>query len=144
MQQIITALDNIITVYTPMLQAIPEAAFLQKPFHDKWSKKEELGHLVDSAQTNTRRFVVAQHEINPHIVYAQNNWVAAAVYQQYPIADLIMLWQLLNKHIAIVLKNIPAGVEKRTVMTNELHSIEWLAEDYNRHTLHHLHHLLNL
>jgi hypothetical protein len=144
MQQIIKALDSIIHDYTPRLQAISEAVFLQKNIPGKWSKKEELGHLVDSAQTNIRRFVMAQYEVDPHIVYDQNKWVTAAAYQLYPVADLIRFWELLNKHVSILLKNIPAGFEQRRVLTDKLYSIEWLAEDYYRHLLHHLNHLTSL
>ena len=144
MQNTIIQLEKIIIDYTPYLQQLSETDFSFKPSAAKWSKKEILGHLIDSAQTNIRRFVVAQYEVNPHIVYAQNAWVTAADYKNYTSVDLISLWNLLNKHICIILKNIPAGVEKREVLIQELHSIKWLAADYNKHLLHHLHHILNL
>jgi hypothetical protein len=50
----------------------------------------------------------------------------------------------LNRHACVILKNIPAGVEKRECLTGTLHTIEWLAEDYNKHLLHHLHQILNM
>ena len=136
--------EQIINDYTPKLKQTDPGEFSDKPFPLKWSKKEMLGHLIDSAQNNIRRFVVAQHEKEPHIVYAQDNWVMAADYRNYPNEDLVNLWVLLNKHIVIILKNLPAGAEKRKVKTGELHTIEWLAEDYNKHLLHHLHQVLNL
>ena len=144
MKQTIIELENIISTYTSLLYRIDEKEYLLKSAPEKWGKKEILGHLVDSAQTNIRRFVVAQYEEQPHIAYAQNAWVTAANYQQYDTKDLIALWQLLNKHACIILRNIPAGGEKRVCLTGALHTIEWLAQDYNKHLLHHLHQVLNM
>jgi DinB superfamily len=144
MKEIIQELKKIIDDYTGQLQRIPGDELEEKINPAKWSRKEIIGHLIDSAQNNIRRFVVAQHELNPHIVYAQDSWVAAANYQHYPTKDLIELWALLNKHLCIVLENLPAAMEERQCLTSELHSIEWLAADYNKHLLHHLHNMLQL
>ncbi|MBL0356052.1 MAG: DinB family protein [Chitinophagaceae bacterium] len=144
MEQIISHLQSIIQEYAPRLEKLNEEMFSLKPLPGKWSKKEMLGHLIDSAQNNIRRFVVAQYEDDPQIVYAQDFWVTAAGYQKYLLSDLVQLWVLINKHICIVLKNIPAGSEQRTCVTKEKHTIEWLAADYNQHLLHHLHQVLDL
>lgn len=144
MQKSIQQLQSIVDGYTKLLNHLPEDKWLYKPNPSKWSKKEVLGHLIDSAQNNIRRFIVAQYENNPKIVYAQDTWVAAANYQNYITLDLIDLWALLNKHICIVLQHIPAGAEERLSETPEPHSIKWLAADYNKHLLHHLHHILDL
>jgi hypothetical protein len=144
MQDIIGQLQKIIADHTPQLQQLSEAGFSFKPAPKKWSGKELLGHLIDSAQNNIRRFVVAQHEDKPHIVYQQNEWVVAADYQNYPAKDLINLWVLLNRHIIIILKNIPVSMQSREVLTGDVHTIQWLAADYNKHLLHHLHQVLHL
>ena len=144
MQQTIDQLEQIISRYAPQLSQLNEDEFALKPSPGKWSKKEILGHLIDSVQNNIRRFVVAQYEENPHIVYAQDFWVTAAGYQHYYTSDLVALWALLNKHACRVLQNIPGAAGKRQCLTGELHSIEWLAADYNKHLLHHLHQILNL
>ena len=144
MQHTIHQLEKVINDYGPGLHKLKEEGFLSKPRQDKWSKKEILGHLVDSAQNNIRRFVVAQYEDQPSIGYNQDKWVLAASYQQYDTADLVNLWILLNKHICMLLKNLPEGVELRECKTDRLRSIEWLAEDYIRHLRHHLHQLLDL
>lgn len=144
MKQIIDQLRSIITEYKPLLEQLNEEELCAKPVPGKWSKKEIIGHLVDSAQSNTRRFVMGQYEDKPYIVYAQDEWVRIADYQNYPTKDLIEFWSLLNKHIACILENIPPGVEERLCQTQELHSIKWLAADYNKHLLHHLHYVLGL
>jgi len=144
MNETIQQLQAIIAKYTPLLKAVKEDAWRIKPLPGKWSKAEELGHLIDSAQNNIRRFIVGQYEEQPHIVYKQDEWVKIANYQQYPVNDLIDMWMSINKHVCVVLQNTTAEKAGRTVLTQTVHSIEWLAADYNKHLLHHLHHLLEL
>jgi len=144
MKETIQQLEQIIADYKPQLEKVSAAAFAAKPSPSKWSKKQELGHLIDSAQSNIRRFVVGQYEEQPYIVYDQDKWVEIGNYQNYNDKDLIELWALINKHLCVVLANTTDEMAKRIVQTQDLHSIEWLAADYNRHLLHHLHHLLDL
>ena len=144
MKQTIQQLELIILDYTPQLRQRDEENFSFKPSATKWSGKEYLGHLIDSAQSNIRRFIVAQYEDKPYIVYDQEKWVIAANYQDYRLDDLINLWVLINKHIVVILKNLPAGGDAREAQTQALHTVEWLAADYNKHLLHHLHQILNL
>jgi hypothetical protein len=147
MTEAINQLQNIVTEYTGRLQSIPEDAFSLKPLPAKWSKKEILGHLVDSAQSNIRRFVVAQYEDKPHIVYSQDAWVAAQAYHDYNSNDLITLWALLNKHICIILKNMPPAAYSRLCNTGKeqekLYTLQFLADDYVSHHLHHLNQIFN-
>ena len=144
LESIADELDKIIDERLSALQFIPDDKFRHKPSPGKWSKKEILGHLVDSAQSNIRRFVVAQYEEHPRIVYNQDEWVSITNYQQYSLPDLISLWYLLNKHICHLLKNISPEMAQRKIQTEELHTVQWLAQDYIRHLLHHLHQVLDL
>jgi hypothetical protein len=145
MNDTIEQLQYIIRHYATLLAKVSEPDFSEKQDPTKWSKKEMLGHLVDSAQNNIRRFVVAQYEEQPAIGYNQDKWVSAANYQEYNTPDLLALWTLLNKHICMVLRNMDETARLRECKSPvELYSIEWLAADYNKHLLHHLHHLLSL
>ena len=144
MEKSIQQLESILCDYAGKLKSLTKSEWIQKPNPAKWSKKEVLGHLIDSAQNNIRRFVVAQYDDKPKIIYAQDKWVAAANYQNYLTPDLINLWVLLNKHICIVLKNVPENITENLCDVNGFRSIKWLAEDYNKHLLHHLHQLLNM
>ena len=119
MQIIISQLEKIRTDYTPQLNHLNEEDFAHKPSPVKWSSKECLGHLIDSALNNARRFVVAQHEDKPLIVYEQEKWVSASGYQNYPLRDWIDLWVLINKHVVIILKNIPEEYREREVQTRK-------------------------
>ena len=141
-------LHEIVATCKEQLKRITEADAAKKINPDKWSKKEELGHLVDSAFNNHRRFIVAQYEHHPKIVYDQNYWVQAGHYQQQPFATLVSLWEILNLQICEVLESIPHESFEKTCNTGkdeiELHTIRWLASDYVKHLLHHLHHILEL
>jgi hypothetical protein len=99
MDKVSRQIREILDGYVPQLERILEGEFSFKPLPDKWSRKEILGHLVDSAQNNLRRFIVAQYEDSPNIVYRQEDWVAISRYQDYPTRHLIQIWSLLNLHI---------------------------------------------
>lgn len=144
MKELADELEKIVYSHATALLAIPEDKLAMKPSPVKWSKKEILGHLIDSAQNNIRRFIVAQYEEHPHIVYNQDKWVSLSQYQGYSSKDLVLLWQLLNKHIAIILRETSPENAQRKCQTSELHTIEWLAADYIRHLRHHLHQVLDL
>ncbi|MEO7923175.1 MAG: DinB family protein [Chitinophagaceae bacterium] len=144
MKTIAEELAKLIDQHRVALQAIPADKMSFKPSLLKWSRKEIIGHLVDSAQSNIRRFIVAQYEDTPHIVYNQDKWVAIAGYQQWDTNDLIILWYLLNKQIVAILKNSPEEMRERTCLTQDVHSLEWLAADYVKHLRHHLHMVLEL
>ncbi len=147
MQQVITQLTSIVNEYTSALNNIPDSEFTARPAPGKWSKQEILGHLIDSAQNNIQRFIRTQYIDKPHVVYNQDAWVAAQGYQQYSRRDLIRLWQLLNKHICVILANMPADMYARECNVGKeeekLVTIQFLAEDYVAHHLHHLKQIFN-
>lgn len=116
-----------------------------KPLPGKWSKKEQLGHLIDSAQNNIRRFIEAQYQPTPPvIVYNQDEWVRLNNYEDHSDDDLITLWILLNKQICSILRSMSPDKYDNTCIRREPHTIEWLAKDYNKHLLYHLHRILDL
>jgi hypothetical protein len=144
MQSIVAELNRIADEHLIALEHISEDKFNFKPSPTKWSKREILGHLVDSAQNNIRRFIVSQYENEPKITYNQDRWVAISNYRHYPLPDLISLWFLLNKHICHILSAMTPEMTERKSASEELHSIKWLAEDYVKHLLHHFHQVLDL
>jgi hypothetical protein len=146
MEQIAKQLQQIVNEYSQKLKSVSEDQYAFKPAPSKWSKKEILGHLIDSAQNNIRRFVVAQYEDLPKIVYKQDSWVDIAGYQAYSTKDLIELWRLLNSHASVILSRMSKEATGRKCYTNDPapHTIEWLARDYIKHLLHHLHQVLDL
>jgi hypothetical protein len=143
MRETIQELNAVISEFSTKIAAIPDHEFSAKPFSHKWSKKEVLGHLIDSAQNNLRRFICGQYEQKPSkIVYNQDFWVVSNGYQQMEKADIIALWKLINGRIAAVLTNMPSDNYTKTSETSVLHTLEWLAADYVKHLKHHMNQIL--
>lgn len=146
MKQTIDELLKIISSFERKIMSIHDSEFSAKPDAKKWSKKEVLGHLIDSAQNNLRRFIVGQYETTPKIRYEQDFWVAANGYQQLKKSDVVQHWLLINRQIATVLSNMNTSHYTLQVDsgsdTPELHSLEWLASDYVKHMKHHLNQII--
>jgi DinB superfamily len=146
-KQVARELRQIITQYSAAFTALPEVDFSHKLTPEKWSKKEIVGHLVDSGQNNLRRFIVGQYEsAPPHIVYDQNFWVESNSYQQMTSLDVIVLWTLINFRICAVLETMPEANYKKQCNTGkgaeQLHTLEWLAQDYIQHLKHHVNQII--
>ena len=76
------------------LSAMPDEAAARRPAPGKWSAKEIIGHLVDSAANNHQRFVRAQFQDDLIFSgYAQDRWVSVQRYQDAPWQDLVTLWR---------------------------------------------------
>lgn len=137
----------IITTYSTAFTALQEDDFSVKPNPAKWSKKEIVGHLIDSAQNNLRRFIVGQYETTPpHIVYDQDFWVKANDYQNMTSMDVIVAWMLMNYRICVVLENMPEANYSKQCNTGkdkeQLYTLEWLAQDYVKHMKHHINQII--
>lgn len=135
-------LKNIIDAELQRFQTISEEEWNYKIAPEKWSKKEIIGHLCDSAFTNIRRFVVTQYKENENIVYDQNIWVKAQNYQNVPVSELINLWKALNYQIVHVVENIPDEALQRACDTTKTElqrfTLEFIIKDYVDHLQHHL------
>jgi hypothetical protein len=109
---------------------------------NKWSKKEIIGHLIDSAQINLQRFVRSTYTENFTLTYDQVEWVDAQHYISADIEELLELWRLLNRQIIRVLVNYPMHrlqIQSDTGKTAVcFHTVEHLAQDYVNHLNHHL------
>ena len=93
-------LKQIVAQAPSLLAAIsPEEASAQ-PAPGKWSKKQELGHLVDSACNNHQRVVRAQLEEQPSLDdYDGERWVALHDYQAMDWSEIIESWRMMNQHL---------------------------------------------
>lgn len=139
----ISILINCVENAAQFFAQIPVEKWDIKSKPDKWSRKEIIGHLCDSAMNNLRRFVVSQYEPDNHIIYQQEEWVRLQQYQQSSYTDIIQLLQLLNVQITRTLENLPKDGWQKTCITDEQHSIMYLATDYIIHLNHHINQIKN-
>jgi hypothetical protein len=151
-----TRLRAVIAASEPLLSALPDADTARHPAPGKWSPREVIGHLIDSASNNHQRFVRASWQddlIFPG--YEQDRWVELQDYQHAPWRDLVSLWTAFNRHIARVMTEIPQEVRSRQRVRHNLHEIAWrpvpatepttldyFMEDYVEHLEHHLRQVL--
>jgi phage gpG-like protein len=142
MKDLIKQLKKTIHESEAKFELISEAQWSEKPSASKWSKKEILGHLIDSASNNLRRFIVTQYQQNDRIVYHQDEWVAYQDYQGMNTKDIVVLWKALNLQIARVVERIPSEKLQNTCNAGkndvQLYSIQFFFEDYLPHLDHHL------
>jgi hypothetical protein len=142
MKRTIEDITRVLDEMEPSLRAISDAEFSAKPRQDKWSKKEVIGHLIDSAHNNLRRFISARSEDRPKIIYEQDFWVEANGYQSATKEDVITLWRLINERICAVLAAIPSSKYNAECDTGkgqpQYRTLEFLAADYVKHMKHHM------
>lgn len=131
------------------LDAVPQAivdfskAELEyKPAQDKWSKKEILGHLCDSALHNWQRFNAAYEAEGPLVTstYRQDDLVRQNRYQAQTTGQILNLWISLNQQIATVLEGMPKEKWAIEVVGNwpPDWTVDRMATDYVDHLEHHL------
>jgi len=123
-----------------LIGAISDQELESKPAPEKWSKKEILGHLIDSAANNHQRFIRIQSEHEPVIFYNQNDWVALSRYNDIPTEQLIATWKHYNLHLAAVAKAIaPENLTRHGLgLDGQPHTLKWYFDDYVDHMEHHL------
>jgi hypothetical protein len=123
-----------------------------RPAPGKWSVKETIGHLVDSASNNHGRFVRAQ--LQDDLVfdgYQQADWVRVQAYQEREWAGLVRLWLGLNHHLADVMERAEPDAVRRPRAHHNLDALAWqpiergqpatleyFMRDYVGHLKHHL------
>lgn len=128
------------------LEKISEDSSGYKEAPNKWSKKEILGHLIDSALNNHQRFVRAAYDAAGDFPgYNQDLWVAIQHYNERSWNDLIELFTISNIHLCNTLNHFPEdGLQNKCNFGRHgIVPIEFVAEDYLRHLKHHIEKIIN-
>jgi DinB superfamily len=136
------AFEAMISAFHERLLAVPVGKTSVKPAPDKWSLKEILGHLIDSASNNHQRFVRLQEQSSLSLPgYNQENWVRIQRYNSMSWDDLVPLWYLLNTLLLHIIRGM-----SEDCLGNIYHSpdgpitLDVLVKDYFRHLDGHVQH----
>ncbi|HJY13320.1 MAG TPA: DinB family protein [Flavobacterium sp.] len=115
---------------------------LEERKHGKWSKKEILGHLIDSAIHNLVRFTEINYAAKPyrHRPYNQIDLVNLNQYQTKDINELNQLWLSLNRQIIRIMKSVDENaLDYKIILSDEsVIDLRFLMTDYVEHLEHHI------
>jgi hypothetical protein len=142
--QALTLLRSLLDQVPARLGKLPAGNVDLKPAPSKWSPKEELGHLLDSAANNHQRIVRAQLEDAPAMPgYDGDHWVELHAYQRRPWPELIERWRVLNQQLLAAAEAVPDAAWSRTCTIGDSKplTLKFVFEDYLRHMIHHLRHI---
>jgi len=139
-------LESLLQKTTVFFENTKREILEEKISAEKWSKKEILGHLIDSAINNIQRFTEIQYNEKPYKIrqYNPDELVKANNYQEKDIDELFQLWLQLNKQIVFIIKNqTPVTLEYPILLPdNEVKNLQFLMTDYVDHLEHHLNQIL--
>ena len=148
------AIDEGIAIF----HGVREDQTARRPAADAWCAREVIGHLIDSACNNHRRFIINQDAdrliVDP---YDQTAWVARSHYAQTPSSALVPTWAAYNAQVARVIEAMPDAVLNRArgpiadhrfsyvdVPVTEFVTLGYLVEDYVGHIRHHFRQIRSL
>ena len=141
MKDIALQIRSLISKIEPQLSRMNHDEMWFKPDPHKWSKKEILGHLIDSTANNHQRFVRAVNKVAVQFpTYDQDEWVRIQRYNETSWSFLVTFWSAYNSNLSRVIECIPEDAESFpcNIGKEEPVTLEFVVRDYLRHLQHHL------
>ena len=131
------ALLATLATWHPRLTRV-SAAEADQVVGSKWTRKELLGHLLDSAVNNHQRFVrLCQGDLSGFPGYEADAWVEAGACRGADWNQLVTLWHLFNQQLAVVIRELPEAAAGHRWADKDV-DLAFLVGDYTAHLLHHL------
>lgn len=141
MRELSDQLRCLVEAAEPGLQQIPESERMRPALQGGWSRKQVLGHLIDSASNNHQRFVRAM--LQPSLDfpgYDQEGNIRVQAVQEADWGLLVLLWAGYNRYLAHLIAHIPSAQREVPcrIGAGDPVSLGFLASDYLTHLRHHL------
>jgi hypothetical protein len=141
MNEISGELLSVIDFAEPRLRSVVACETTKPILPGGWSRKQVIGHLIDSASNNHQRFVRAA--LQPSLEfppYDQASNVRVQAVQDADWALLLDLWSAYNRYLAHVIGHLPASKLETPcrIGADAPVTLRFLATDYLAHLLHHL------
>lgn len=147
METTINKLQALLTQGETYFNSADESHLREPYMPGKWSRKQILGHLIDSAVNNLTRFTEIGYQPQPYIYreYNQSELVKINNYQEMDTAELLQLWLSLNRQIARVMQSV---TEERLNLPlqftdGSLSDLRYIMHDYPDHMEHHIKQIVN-
>ena len=141
MKELSQKLRKVIDAAEPKLRKTNAMESTKPVLAGGWSRKQVIGHLIDSASNNHQRFVRATlQESLDFPGYEQDGCVRVQAPQEADWELLVSLWAAYNRYLAHVIAHLPEsklGTACR-IGSEEAVTLDFLVKDYLRHLVHHL------
>lgn len=107
---------------------------------DKWSKKEILGHLIDSCENNRQRIIRLESNGNNFFShYNQDEWVSKQGYYNMNARIIIEKLYYSNLHLICLFNNLSSIKDEIFIFSNDSKSsIRAILDSYLNHFNHHI------
>jgi len=142
MQNVIDKFESLLVESLAYFKTLKAITLEEKLSEEKWSKKEIIGHLIDSSIHNMVRFTEINYSEKPYIyrTYNQNDLIKINHYQEMDNDELIQLWYNLNNQIIRLFKTVTGeALEYKIQLTdNSIVDLRFLMADYVEHLEHHI------
>ena len=141
MKDLSEQLLRVVETAEPKLRKISELESAKPALPGGWSRKQVLGHLIDSASNNHQRFLRAA--LQPSLDfprYDQDGNIRVQAPQEADWSLLVSLWAAYNRYLAHIIARLPAAKLETVcrIGSDEPVTLDFLANDYVTHLVHHL------
>lgn len=141
MQELSEKLLSVVDAAEPKLRKVSAQESIKPILSGGWSRKQVIGHLIDSASNNHQRFVrAAQQPSLDFPGYDQEGNVRVQALQEADWPLLVSMWATYNRYLAHVIAHLPASRLETPcrIGGKEPVTLGFIATDYLTHLLHHL------
>lgn len=147
MKATINRLEELLEYGFEYISKASDSEMSHKPDPKKWSKKEILGHLIDSGINNLQRFTEIQFDDKPYKIrkYNQDELVKANDYLNSELKEVLAFWISINNWIIYLMKqqtnktlNYKIELDK-----GDTADLRFLMRDYVDHLAYHLNQIKN-
>ena len=141
MKALSAKLLHLIDTAEPVLARIDESLSKERLLAGGWSRKQLVGHLIDSASNNHQRFVRASLQESLTLPgYDQDGNVRVQAFQHVAWPQLLTLWSSYNRFLAHIIEHLPESKLQTAchIGDDAPVTLEFLATDYVAHLKHHL------
>jgi len=141
MEHVSEKLARVVDAAEILLRQVSEPESGRPVLPGGWSRKQLLGHLIDSASNNHQRFVRASlAEALEFPAYDTPGSVRIQAVESAGWPVLVDLWASYNRYLVHVICHLPAAKLEVVcrIGSNAPISLRELAEDYVGHLVHHL------